>query len=257
VVEGVLVAETLYGRNVVLEALRAGHREHRAVTIADTAGETGVIEEILELCRETGVPVAREGRACFAQLGGVNHQGVALETSPFPYGSVEDMLTWAEARREPPCLLLLDLLQDPQNVGSLVRTAEAVGVHGVIVQRRRGVGVTPAVVRASSGAVEHLVVARVTNLVHQIQRLKQADVWVAGLENLPRAQLYWEADLSGPIALVVGGEGKGLRRLVRGRCDFLLRLPMAGRVSSVNASVAGSVVLYEAFRQRRGTFNCS
>jgi 23S rRNA (guanosine2251-2'-O)-methyltransferase len=142
-------------------------------------------------------------------------------------------------------------LKDPQNLGSLLRTAEAVGLHGAIIQRRRAVGVTPAVVNTSSGAVEHVPVAQVTNLSNTIRDLKASDVWVAGLESARGAKRYDQADLSGPLAIVVGSEGSGLRRLVKERCDFLIELPMRGRVTSLNASVAGSIALYEAWRQRQ------
>lgn len=245
-----MVLETLYGRNAVCEALRAERRKPYRLILAEGVRQAGVIASILSLAEQRGVPVSRTKRHDLDQLGKVHHQGVALETSDYPYSSLDEILALAQSRREAPLLLLLDLLQDPQNVGSLLRTAEAVGVHGAVIQRRRAVGITPAVVHASAGAVEHLRVAQVTNLVNAIGRLQADGVWVAGLEASPTGQPYHEADLRGPLALVVGSEGEGLRRLVRERCDFLVRLPMRGRVTSLNASVAGSVVLYEALRQR-------
>ena len=244
--------ETLYGRNAVCESLRAGRRKAYKLILAEGVRQTDIVGQIVSLARRAGVVVQRTERRNLDRLGNINHQGVALETSEYPYSSLDDILALARSRGEPPLLLLLDLLKDPQNVGSLSRTAEAAGVHGVVIQRRRAVGVTPAVVRASAGAVEHLLVAQVTNLVDAIGRLKADDVWVAGLEAVRDAQIYHQADLRGRLALVVGSEGEGLRRLVRERCDFLLRLPMHGLVTSLNASVAGSVVLYEALRQRRG-----
>jgi 23S rRNA (guanosine2251-2'-O)-methyltransferase len=149
-----------------------------------------------------------------------------------------------------PFLLLLDHVQDPQNLGSLLRTAEAAGVHGVIIPGRRAAGVTPAAVRASAGAAEHVRVALVANLVQAMRQLKAEGVWIAGLEAAPDAQLYTKAALSGPLGLVIGSEGQGLARLVRETCDFLIRLPMLGRVESLNAGVAGAIALYEARRQR-------
>jgi len=243
--------EIIYGRNAVYESLRAGRRKPYKLTLAEGVRQTDVVGQIVFLAERVGVPVSRTERRNLDRLGNVHHQGVALETSEYPYSSLDDILAAARSRREAVLLLLLDLLQDPQNVGSLLRTAEAVGVHGVVIQRRRAVSVTQAVVHASAGAVEHLLVAQVTNLVDAIGRLKALDVWVAGLEAVRGAQRYDQADLSGPLALVVGSEGKGLRRLVRERCDFLLRLPMLGRVTSLNAAVAGSVVLYEVLRQRQ------
>lgn len=244
--------ETLYGRNAVCESLRAGRRKPYKLILAEGVRQTGIVGQIVSLAERAGVAVQRTERRNLDQLGNINHQSVVLETSEYPYSSLDNILALARSRGEPPLLLLLDLLKDPQNLGSLARTAEAAGVHGVVIQRRRAVGVTPAVVHASAGAVEHLLVAQVTNLVDAIGRLKANDVWVAGLEAVRGAQLYHQADLSGRLALVVGSEGEGLRRLVRERCDFLLRLPLHGQVTSLNASVAGSVVLYEALRQRQG-----
>jgi 23S rRNA (guanosine2251-2'-O)-methyltransferase len=148
-------------------------------------------------------------------------------------------------------LLVLDCIQDPQNLGALLRTAEAAGVSGVVIAQDRAVGITPAVVNASSGATEHLRIARVTNIARALEKLKKADIWVVGLEDAPDAQDYATADLRGPLAIVVGSEGEGIRRLVRDTCDFVVRLPMLGKITSLNAAVAGSIVLYETLRQRR------
>lgn len=243
--------ETLYGRNAVFEALRAGRRKFFRLRLADTVRAAGVINDILGLAQDLGVSVEEVPRRHLDYLGeGINHQGVTLDASEYPYASVDEILTYAQERGEAPLLVLLDLLKDPQNLGSLLRTAEAVGVHGAIIQRRRAVGVTPAVVNTSAGAVEHLRVAQVTNLVYTMADLKERDVWIAGLEAVRGAERYDQADLTGGLGLVVGSEGKGLRRLVGERCDFLVELPMQGRISSLNASVAGSIVLYEAWRQR-------
>lgn len=243
--------EILYGRHAVYESLRAGRRKPYKLTLAEGVRQTDVVGQIVFLAEQAGVTVSRTERRYLDHLGHVHHQGVTLETSEYPYSSLDEILAVAQSRPEAPLLLLLDLLQDPQNAGSLLRTAEAVGVHGVVIQRRRAVGITPAVVHASAGAVEHMLVAQVTNLAETIGLLKARDVWVAGLEAARGAQQYDQADLSGPLALVVGSEGEGLRRLVRTRCDFLLQLPMHGQVTSLNAAVAGSVVLYEVLRQRQ------
>ncbi len=243
--------EILYGRHAVHESLRAGRRRPYKLMLAEGIRKTDAIGQIVFLADQAGVSVTHTQRRQLDSLGNVNHQGVALETSEYPYGTLDDLLATAQSRREDPFILLLDLLQDPQNVGSLLRTAEAVGVHGAVIQRRRAVDITPAVIHASAGAVEHLVVAQVTNLVNAMGKLKEQDVWVAGLEAVEGAQVYYKADLKGPLAMVVGSEGSGMRRLVRERCDFLVRLPMRGRVTSLNASVAGSIALYEALRQRQ------
>jgi 23S rRNA (guanosine2251-2'-O)-methyltransferase len=244
--------DILYGRHAVHESLRAGRRKHHKLTLVEGVRQTDIIDQIVSLAEQAGVEVERTERRNLDQIGDVHHQGVALETNGYPYATLDDILILAQSRAEPPLILLLDQLQDPQNVGSLLRTADAVGVHGVVIQRRRAVGITPAVVHASAGSVEHLRVAQVTNLVNAIGRLKEYDLWVAGLEAVPSAQRYDQADLNGPLVIVVGSEGEGLRRLARERCDFLLQLPMHGQVTSLNASVAGSVVLYEALRQREG-----
>ncbi|MBN1179882.1 MAG: 23S rRNA (guanosine(2251)-2'-O)-methyltransferase RlmB [Anaerolineae bacterium] len=243
--------ETLYGRNAVYEALRAGRREFYRISIVDTVRATDVVSDILTMAEAARIPVQRISRRDLNWLEDANHQGVTLEASDFRYVDINAILATAKQRGEPPFLLLLDLIQDPQNLGSLIRTAEAVGVHGVVIQDRRAAGVSPAVVNSSSGAVEHLLVAQVTNLSQTIDTLKAYNVWVAGLEAARGAKRYDQADLTGALALVVGSEGSGLRRLVEEKCDFLVEMPMKGKITSLNAAVAGSIVLYEALRQRQ------
>jgi 23S rRNA (guanosine2251-2'-O)-methyltransferase len=243
--------EALYGRNAVYETLRAGHREFYRLSLAEGIRETDVVDRIIHLAEQAAVPIERVDRHALDRFGNFSHQGVVLEASEYPYSSLDKLFCFAESDDEPPLFLLLDLLKDPHNVGGLLRTAEAVGVHGVVIQRRRAVDITPTVVHTSVGAVEHLRVAQVTNLVRAIEWFKEQRVWVAGMEAVRGAQRYDQADLSGSLAVVVGSEGKGMRRLVRERCDFLVQLPMRGAVTSLNASVAGSVVLYEALRQRQ------
>lgn len=243
--------ETLYGRNPVYESLRAARRGASRLLLAEGVKETGIVSDILSRAKTLGLPVERAPRDTLdTRAEGGNHQGVLLLTQPYPYVELEAILDVAAQRGEPPFVLLLDLLQDVQNVGTLARTADAVGVHGIVMQERRGAAVTPAVVRASSGAVEHLAVARVTNLVRAMQTLKEAEVWLAGLDVDPEAQPYHQANLGGSLGLVVGSEGEGMRRLVRETCDFLIRLPMRGEVASLNAATAGSVALYAAWEAR-------
>jgi 23S rRNA (guanosine2251-2'-O)-methyltransferase len=243
--------ETLYGRHAVREALLAGRRQLYSLVLADTIRPNVVVQDIVARADRAGLVVERLPARELDRLEGGNHQGVLLEVGGYPYVTLDALLTHARECQSPPLLLLLDLISDPQNLGSLLRTADAVGVHGIVIQERRATGITPAVVRSSSGAVEHLRVAQVTNLARTIDDLRDRDVWAAGLEDSPEAILYDKANLRGALGLVVGSEGRGLRRLVRERCDFLVRLPMSGRVSSLNAAVAGSIVLYEASRQRR------
>lgn len=245
------LSEYLYGRRAVVECLRAGRRASRRLMVAGGIEESGIVAAAVALARERGVPVeiARRDRLD-SHTRGANHQGVVLEAGPYPYVEVADMLSLAAQRGEPPLLLLLDLLQDVQNVGTLLRTAEAVGAHGAILQERRAAEITPAVVNASAGAVEHLHVAQVTNLVQTMKSLKEADVWLAGLDLGADAQQIDQANWHGGLGLVVGSEGKGLRRLVRETCDFIVYLPMRGRIESLNAATAGSVALYQVWAAR-------
>jgi len=245
--------EILYGRNAVYEALRAGRRRCESLLVAEGIRESDTAAQILALAAERHVAIKRVNRRQLDDLGPVNHQGIAAQTEAYPYVEPEAMLDLARQRNEPPFLLLLDCLQDPQNLGTLLRTAEVVAVHGVAIPRHRAAEITPAVSNASAGAVEHLLVAQVTNLVRTMEELKEQSVWIVGLENLSEAQDYRAVDLSMPLALVVGSEGKGLSRLVRERCDLWIKLPMRGRISSLNAAVAGSIALYEIWRQREGT----
>lgn len=243
--------EILYGRRPVYEALVANRRDIRRLMVAEGADQSGTLGEIVETAQERNVRIETVNRRQLdQQADGANHQGVLLQASEYPYAELQDVLDFAGARGEPPFLLLLDLIQDVQNVGTLLRTAEAVGVHGVVIQERRAASVTPAVVSASSGAVEHLRVAQVTNLVRAMNTLKGHDVWLAGLDLGEDAIRYDMADLSGGLGLVVGSEGSGLRRLVRETCDYIVYLPMRGNVASLNASTAGSIALFAAWQAR-------
>ena len=243
--------EILYGRQPVREALRAGRRQIYKLLLAEGLKPTGIVGEIVALARQVEVPVQAVSRHELGRLGGdANHQGFAAEVSGYPYAHLPDLLRAAQEAGEPAFLLLLDHLQDPQNLGSLLRSAEAAGVHGVVVPERRAAGVTPAAVRASASAAEHVKVALVANLVQAMRSLQGHGLWLAGLEASPQARLYTQADLSGPLGLVVGSEGQGLARLVRETCDFVIRLPLYGQVESLNAAVAGAIALYEVRRQR-------
>jgi 23S rRNA (guanosine2251-2'-O)-methyltransferase len=236
----------LFGRNSVLEALRADRRPVRRLLIAQ--GAHG-LDALVAEARRHRVTIETVDRRRLDTLTGTHHQGVVAEADAFPYTRLADALAGLDA----PFLLALDSLQDPQNFGTLLRTAQAVDVSAVLIPEHRAVGVTAAVSNASAGAVEHLDVVRVTNLARTLQHLKSDGVWIFGLA-VDAEQPYWSADLSGPVAIVVGSEGSGLGRLVRETCDVLVTIPMGdGSVQSLNASVAGSLVLYEAFRQRRAT----
>ena len=240
--------ETIYGRNAAYEVIRAGRRRVHRLLLADGVAPRGRLKEAVEAAEGRGIPVVRVPRAALDRASD-SHHGAAVVTDPYPYVQVDEILERARLADDAPFILILDTLQDPQNFGALLRSAEAVGVHGVIIPRHQSVGVTEGVVRASAGACEHLWIAA-ANLAQSIRRLKEAGVWVVGLELGREAQPVETARLGGPLALVIGSEGAGMRRLVREECDAWIRLPMRGRVESLNAAVAGSVALYEAWKAR-------
>ncbi|PWH16946.1 MAG: 23S rRNA (guanosine(2251)-2'-O)-methyltransferase RlmB [Anaerolineae bacterium] len=244
--------EWLYGRNAVYEALAAKRRVAYRLLVAETAQPKGRLADLLHLAHQRELSIERVSKATLASIH-PSHQGVALQVDSYPYADLEDILIGAAERSSPPFLLILDVLQDPQNVGSLLRTAEGVGIHGVLLPFRESVAITPAVVNASAGASEHLRIAR-SNLAQAIQELKQRNVWVVGLEDTPEAQPIEKLAFKGGLALVVGGEGSGMRPLVRRSCDLLVRLPMKGKIHSYNAAVAGSIALFFA-ALARGEFS--
>lgn len=247
-----MLIEILYGRHAVHEALRAGRRRFYTLNLMAGVQESGLIPQLQQLAQRAGCRVTHVDKDQFnRRLSDVNHQGVALEASPYPYVTLDACLELARQRQEPPLLLMLDHLEDPQNLGTLLRTAEAMGVHGVIVPERRAAGITPAVSNASAGAVEHLQAVTVTNLAQTLDSLKRQGLWIAGLDDRPEAQDLAGSDLGGPLVLVVGSEHKGMSRLVREKCDWLVRIPMMGQVASLNAAVAGSVVLVTARQARQ------
>lgn len=240
--------EWIGGRQSVYEIFRAGRRQCYRLLIAEGVQEKGRIVDILELGREKGLSIEHQPRQSLDSRVD-NNQGVVLEAGEYPYVDLLDMLLLAEERNESPLILILDALQDPQNLGALLRTAEAVGVHGVLLPLRHTVTITPSVVHASSGASEHLLVGQ-CNLAQAIASLKESNIWVIGLENVPEAKSPQNITLKGNIALVVGSEGEGMRRLVQQSCDLLMALPMKGKVESLNAAVAGSIALYLIFQSR-------
>ncbi len=242
--------EYIYSRNAVYETLRAKRRQVFQLLLAEGANDRGRMAEIVTLAQQRKVPIQRVPRQRLDRIHEY-HQGVVLEASGYPYRELDDILELARSRSELPFVLLLDTLNDPQNFGALIRTAEAVGVHGIVIPLARTVDVTPAVVNASSGASEHMLVAQ-ANLVQAMEELKAADVWIVGLdqdgETVTTAS--GRSPLSGALGLVVGSEGEGMRSLVKKSCDIILKLPMRGQIESLNAAVAGSVALYLAYLAR-------
>ncbi len=243
--------EYLYGHWGVMEALRANRRKFEQLLLAEKAEEKGIVSEIMHIANVRNVPIKRVPKHILDDLSqGANHQSTVLRAAGYPYVSIETILEVAQKRNEKPFLLLLDLLKDPQNVGSLLRVADVVGVHGIIMQDRRAVAITPAVVNASSGAVEHLQVAQVTNLVNTMKDLKKHDVWMVGFEIGEGILPLNETNLNMSLGIVLGSEGEGMRRLVRETCDILLTLPMRGNVGSLNVATVGAVALYNAWQAR-------
>lgn len=243
------MSEILYGRNAARESLRARRRHIHKVMIADNVKRSAIIDEIVTLASQSKIPVQRVARKELDNLAR-DHQGVALETGRYPTVDIESILARAEKLKEPPFIVALDHLEDPHNLGAILRTAEVVGIHGLIIPKQRSAGVTPAVVKASAGAAEHMWVAQVPNLVLTLKQLKQANIWVVGVENTPDSLSYNQANLTGAITVIIGSEGRGMSRLVKETCDFLIKLPMRGQVESLNASVACGLILYEIWRAR-------
>ena len=238
--------EYIYSRNAVYEALRARRRQIFSIDIAEGVQDKGKIDEILKLAQQQKIRVNRVPRPRLDKVH-QNNQGVIAEVSSYPYSDVIEILD--HAKGEMPFVLMLDSLQDPQNFGTLIRTAEALGVHGVVIPTARSVEVTPAVVNASSGASEHMLIAQ-ANLSQTIDALKANDIWVVGLDQAGAEVEAGSRHLKGALGLVVGSEGEGLHDLVRKKCDIVLKLPMKGKIESLNAAVAGSVALYLAYLSR-------
>jgi len=236
------LSEWITGRNPVYEVLRSNRRLLHHLWVAQGASQQGRLEEIILLAKNRNIPIKFVKRS---DLDGIDphHQAVALSVGAYPYSDLEKIIQTAQDQGEPIFVLLLDQIQDPQNLGTLLRSAEAFGVHGIILPSARSASVTPAVVNASSGATEWLNIAQ-HNIAQSMDRLKEVGGWMVGLEDSPEAQEPQKLNLKGGIGLVVGSEGQGLRRLVREKCDLLMRLPMQGQIDSLNAAVAGSIALF-------------
>ncbi|MBE0466916.1 MAG: 23S rRNA (guanosine(2251)-2'-O)-methyltransferase RlmB [Candidatus Desulforudis sp.] len=243
---GDLLSNVICGRNAVREALRAGRPLNKVIL---ARGMTpSVRHELVSLARNRGVPVQEADRTRLDALApGAAHQGVVAVAAEQAYVGVEDLLATDAA----PLVLVLNEIQDPHNLGAVLRTAEAAGCAGAVIPARRAAGITAAVAKASAGAVNYIRVARVDNIARALRYFKDKGLWVVGADPAGE-QVYWDADLKGPLALVIGGEDRGLGRVVRNECDFLVRLPMFGRVGSLNASVAAALLIYEVVRQRSG-----
>ena len=241
--------DQIEGRNSVLELLESGKDINK---IFVTRGEKhGSINKILGIAKERKIIVVEKDKRQMDEMAQEeNYQGVIAIVPPFEYCEIEDILEEAKQKNEDPFILILDGIEDPHNLGSIIRTAETAGVHGIIIPKRRAVSVNSTVNKTSAGAVEHMNIARVTNISDAIEELKQAGLWICGTD-VETDKYYYNQDLTGPLGIVIGNEGKGIGDKVKKNCDFLVKIPMKGKVKSLNAAVSTGIVLYEAVKQRR------
>jgi 23S rRNA (guanosine2251-2'-O)-methyltransferase len=243
------MADIIEGRNPVIETLKSGRPINR-ILLARDIGRHGAIAEVLHLSQARGIPVEYVTRRVIDESSTTSaHQGVIAYAAVKEYVALENLLIISKERNEPPLYCILDGIEDPQNLGAILRTAEASGIHGVIIRSRRAVGLTAAVAKASAGAVEYVPVARVSNISQAVVTLKRSGVWVVGIDPTGKID-YSQVDFRLATAIVIGGEGKGLSDLVKKRCDSVASIPMRGKITSLNASIAAALVMYEAFKQR-------
>jgi 23S rRNA (guanosine2251-2'-O)-methyltransferase len=242
-------ANIIAGRQPVIEALRAGTIIEKVVILAGVKG--GIIEKIKQMAKRNRVPVVEVGKQKFRELvSDTTTQGVVAVVGTKTYVEIDTLLDIAKERNEAPFVLILDEIEDPHNLGALIRTAECAGAHGAVIPKHHAASVNQTVAKTSAGASEHLPVAKVVNIANTLDELKQKGIWTIGMD--PSAEkLYTEIDYTSPIALVIGNEGKGIRQLVREKCDFLVKIPVYGKIESLNASVAGALVMYEAVKKRK------
>ncbi len=241
--------DIVYGRNAVLELLKS-NRDINKIFV-ERGEKHGSIKEIIAKAKEAGVIIAEVEKAKLERMTSENHQGVIAMVPPFDYCDIEDILDLAKEKGENPFVVILDGIEDPHNLGAIIRTAETAGVHGIIIPKRRSASVNSTVSKVSVGAVTYMKVARVNNLKDAIRHLKEAGLWVIGTDGEAK-EFYNQLDLTGPIALVIGSEGFGMSRLVKENCDGLVKIPMKGKITSLNASVAAGIMMYEVVRQNAG-----
>lgn len=242
------MTDKLVGINPIMEALKGRRKIHKIYV--QTGKKNQRLEELLLAARKRGVFVQEVEKERLNQMYKVgNHQGIIASVDAFSYASLEEILEKAALSGQPPLVLILDGIEDPQNLGAIIRTAECAGVHGIVLPRHNSTEVTDAVARVAAGAVEHILIARETNLVNVMKKLKELGLWIVGSEMNAKLN-YFSTVFPSPTALVVGGEGKGVRKLVLNNCDLVVKIPMCGQISSLNASVAASLLIYEVLRQR-------
>ena len=238
----------IVGRQPVLEALKSRQQIERILILHGTTGSN--IDQAKQLARKLAIPVKETDKEHFSELASDTlAQGIIAIIDSYRYAEIEEILAVAEQKKEPPFILILDEIEDPHNLGALIRSAECAGIHGIIIPLHNAASVNSTVIKTSAGATAHLPIARVTNIAQTLEELKKAGVWIVGTE-MEAAKLYYEHDYRGSLAIVIGNEGKGIRRLVKEKCDFLIKIPMHGKIESLNASVAGALIMFEAAKSR-------
>jgi 23S rRNA (guanosine2251-2'-O)-methyltransferase len=243
----------IIGRQPVLEALKSRQPIERILILHGTAGSH--IDQAKQLARKLAIPVKETDKERFAELAGdALTQGIVAIIDSYRYAEIEEILAIGQQKNEPSFILILDEIEDPHNLGALIRSAECAGMHGIIIPLHNAASINTTVVKISTGATAHLPIARVTNIAQTIDELKKAGVWIVGTE-MESDKLYYEHDYRGSLAIVIGNEGKGIRRLVKEKCDFLVKIPMHGKIESLNASVAGALVMFEAAKSRMQNSN--
>lgn len=236
------------GRNAVIELLESGRSINKI--FVSNGEKNGSINKILAMARDKKVIVAEVNKNKIEEMAcSDNHQGVIAIVPPYEYCDIDDILDCAKQRNEDPFILILDGIEDPHNLGAIIRTAETAGVHGIIIPKRRAASVNSTVTKVAAGAVEHMNIARVNNINEAIRYLKEKDVWICGTD-IDTKTYYYDQDLTGSLAIVIGSEGFGMGKLVKDNCDFLVKIPMKGKITSLNASVSAGIVVYEAVRQK-------
>jgi 23S rRNA (guanosine2251-2'-O)-methyltransferase len=245
---GIGMDNLIIGRQPVLEALKSRQPIERILILHGTSGSH--IDQAKQLARKLAIPVKETDKERFADVAGDTlTQGIIAIIDSYHYSEIEEMITAAQQKNEPPFILVLDEIEDPHNLGALIRSAECAGVHGIIIPLHNAASVNSTVAKTSAGATAHIPIARVTNIAQTLDELKKLGMWIVGTE-MESVKLYYEHDYRGSLAIVIGNEGKGMRRLVKEKCDFLVKIPMHGKIDSLNASVAGALVMFEAAKSR-------
>lgn len=236
----------IFGRNPVIEAIKSGRNIEKLFILKDPEGS---LKMIISMAKERGFVISEVDRKKLDDLSGLqNHQGVVALVSPYEYSTIDDILDFAKQKKEDPFIIILDEIEDPYNMGSIIRSANACGAHGVIIPKRRSALITASVAKASAGAIEYTKIAKVTNINQTLRELKDKGLWIVGTDI--NGQVCYKTDLKGPVAIVIGSEGKGISRLVRENCDIIASIPIKGQINSFNASVAAGIIMYEVLRQR-------